>query len=71
MMAKRKKSIKDLEAIREVVFEAIRTHNEEFLIELIYKLQEEYNDIAKLSTMGEYKSTWTHKKTLDYITKET
>jgi hypothetical protein len=70
-MAKRKKNVKTIEAIRELVLEAISTHNEEFLVELIYKLQEEYNDIAKLSTMGEHKSFWTHKKTLDYITKET
>lgn len=69
-MAKKKKNIKTLDSIREVVLEAISTHNEEFLVELIYKLQEEYNDIAKLSTMGEHKNTWTHKKTLDYITKE-
>jgi hypothetical protein len=70
-MAKRKKNIKNLEAIREVVFEAINTHNEEFLVQLIYRLKEEYNDIARLSTMGEHKGAWTHKKTLDYITKET
>lgn len=68
-MAK-KKNIKSLESIRTLVIEAIATHNEEFIVELIYKLQQEYNDIAKLSTYGEYKSSWTHKKTLDFITKE-
>jgi len=69
-MPKKKKNIETLEAIRDIVLEAIRTHNEEFLVDLIYKLQEEYYDIAKLSTLGEHEHSWTHKKTLDYITKE-
>lgn len=67
----KKRSNESLEAIREVVIEAINTHNEEFLVELIYQLQEQYYEIAKLSTMGEHENSWTHKKTLDYITKET
>jgi hypothetical protein len=28
----------------------------------------EYRQLAELSTMGEYKATWTHNDVLDYIT---
>lgn len=67
----RKKKNKDnIQAIRDIVNEAINTGHEEFLVDIIYKLQEEYYEIATLSTMGEYQKTWTHKQTLDYITKE-
>ena len=64
------KKTKDLESIRELVHESISTHNEEFLINLIYKLQTQYKELAELSTFGEFKNTWSHKKLLDYITKE-
>lgn len=64
------KKRKDLESIRELVNESISTHNEEFLINLIYKLQIQYNELAQLSTLGQFKNSWSHKKLLDYITKE-
>jgi len=69
----RKKSVKNknLETLRDIVNEAISTNNEEFLVQLIYTMQKDYEEIAKLSTMGQYESSWSHKKTLDYITKET
>lgn len=69
-MAKRKKT-KDLDSLREVVYECINTNNIEFLVKLLHTMQEEYNEIAQLSTFGEYKSSWSHKRVLDYITKET
>lgn len=67
-MATRK--TKDLESIRELVHESINTHHEEFLINLIHKLQVQYNELAILVTLGEFKSNWSHKKLLDYVTKE-
>jgi hypothetical protein len=66
----RKKKIDNLDSLREVVNECISTNNIEFLIQLLHKLQTEYNEIAKLSTLGSYKESWSHKKVLDYITKE-
>jgi hypothetical protein len=69
-MPRKKKTKKDLEAIRELVNECIATHQEEFLINLIYKLKHEYHELARLSTFDSYKETWSHKKLLDFLTKE-
>lgn len=65
------KSNSSRETIRNLVIECIATHNEEILIELIYRLQKEYIDIANLSSYGEYKPYWTHDQLLNYITYET
>ena len=54
----RKKKIDNLDSLREVVNECISTNNIEFLIQLLHKLQTEYNEIAKLSTLGSYKESW-------------
>jgi len=40
----------------------------EFLATLIVNLQTEYQEIAALSTDGEYKTNWTHHQVLDYLT---
>jgi len=40
-----------------------------FLAKLILKLQKDYIEVAKLSSDGRYKETWTHAKLLDYLTK--
>lgn len=69
-MAKRKKNIKDVDAIREFVHDCIATHNEEVLIDLIARQQQDYSELATLSTFGQYQKNWSHKKVLDYITKE-
>ena len=73
-MARKKKQqtekIENLEAIRELVNEAISTHNEEFIIQLIYKIQLEYYELARLATLDSFEVTWTHKQLLDYVTKE-
>lgn len=66
----RKNKDKDLEALREVVYECINTNNIEFVVQLLHKLQSEYNEVATLSTFGSYEKNWSHKKVLDYITKE-
>jgi hypothetical protein len=71
-MAKKKNKIESTrEDIYTLVNECIVTHNEAILVELIYRLEKEYVDIALLSTMGEYKGGWTHEEVLNYITLNT
>jgi hypothetical protein len=60
-----------IDILRDLVSECIITHNEEILVQLLDKLENEYIEIAKLATCGHYNSEWTHSETLDYITKET
>jgi len=57
--------------VTDLVFECIATHNELILVELITRLESEYVDIARLSTMGKYTTDWTHEDVLNYITYET
>jgi hypothetical protein len=57
--------------IRDLISECLSTNNQEILVNLIYRLELEYNEIAKLATLGEYDVSWGHLKTIDYITKET
>jgi hypothetical protein len=68
---KRRKKSDNIEAVRNLVNEAIQTNSIEFLVKLIYNLQKEYVELAELATLSSYKSTWSHKKLLDYITRET
>lgn len=65
-----RKKVKNLDAVRDLVNEAIRTNSIEFLVMLINNLQTEYVELAELATLSQYKSTWSHKKVLDYVTKE-
>ena len=58
----------DINVIRDLVYECIGTHNEEVLVQLIYRLEQDYIDIAKLASMGDYKASWTHQEILDYMT---
>lgn len=62
---------KDVEEMLKLIQECIKNDNLVFLATLICKLQKDYEDIAKLSTYGEYLPTWTHKQVLDFITYET
>ena len=55
----------------ELVYECIATHNEMVLVQLIDTLRREYDDLAKLSTFGEYKTRWTHEDVLNYVTYHT
>ena len=57
--------------IDSLVYEAIATHNEIIIIELIKKLEEDYVEVCRLATMGQYNKGWTHRQVLDYITYET
>lgn len=61
----RKKSIASL------VSDCYIAHQEAIIIELIAHLEQDYKELAQLSTMGEYKEDWTHRQVLDYITKNT
>lgn len=54
----------------DLIEECIKNNNLTFLATLICKLQNDYTDIAKLSTDGNYQSNWTHKQVLDYLTYE-
>tara|TARA_B100001778_G_scaffold224996_1_gene186722 strand:- start:422 stop:637 length:216 start_codon:yes stop_codon:yes gene_type:complete len=68
-MAKKKNKIESSrEDIRELVEECILTHNELILVELIYRLEKEYVEVSELSTLGEYKASWSHHDVLNYIT---
>jgi hypothetical protein len=58
-------------AIETLVADCIIAHQEYILVKLISELETDYQELAKLATMGEYKKDWTHKKVLDYITFET
>ena len=60
-----------IEIIRELVNECIHTHNDEIIVNIISRLEIEYNELAMLATLGEYDVSWGHSKTIDYITKET
>ena len=57
--------------VEELVYECILTHNEEVLIQLINNLRKNYDDLAKLSTFGEYQKEWTHEDVLNYVTYHT
>lgn len=59
------------EEIYELVNKCMSAHGEAILVELIYRLEKEYIDIATLATMGDYKSDWTHSEVIDYITLNT
>lgn len=56
------------EKVSRLVYDCLSAHQEIILIKLIAQLEEEYKEIAQLSTNGEYKDDWTHKQVLDYLT---
>lgn len=60
-----------IKSIETLVTDCYIAHQEAIIVKLIVQLEEEYRELAKLSTMGEYKTDWTHKKVIDYITYET
>lgn len=55
-------------AIESLVSDCFIAHQETIIVKLIYKLEQEYIELAKLVTLGEYDRTWTHKELLDFIT---
>ena len=68
-MAKKKSN--KIENIEQLVYDCIQTNNEVIIIEIIQKLQEEYIELAKLSSYGEYKTSWSHLDVLNYLTYNT
>ena len=56
------------EEIENLVYDCIVAHQETIIVQLIYQLEKDYKELARLVTMDEYKSDWTHKQVLDYIT---
>ena len=60
-----------LKSIETLVSDCYIAHQESIIVQLIAKLEQQYDELATLSTMGQYEKDWTHKKVLDYITFET
>lgn len=59
-----------LQEVIQLIDECIVQNKAEFLAQLIVTLQENYIDVATLSTDGNYNEQWTHKEVLDYLTYE-
>lgn len=59
-----------LDAITKLVTDCVISHNEVILAQLIAKLEQEYVELAELSTDGAYNRNWTHEEVLDYLTYE-
>ena len=47
------------------------SHNEEILVNLIFYLEKDYIDVARLGTLDAYDATWTHEDVLNYMTYHT
>jgi hypothetical protein len=62
--------IQQLKEVIQLIEECIAQNKIEFLAKLIITLQENYNDVATLSTDGNYNEQWTHRQVLDYLTYE-
>lgn len=60
----------DEEHIRELILDCIYSNNTEIMVNIIIQLKKDYQDLAKLSTMGYYDGSQTHQEVMDYITYE-
>ena len=60
-----KQDVADMEI---VIQECIKNDKITFLATLICDLKKEYQELAELSTDGEYNITWTHQQTLEFLT---
>ena len=58
-------------SIEKLVNDCVLAHQEAIIVQLIYRLEKEYKEVAMLARLGEYQETWTHQKLLDYVTYET
>jgi flagellar biosynthesis/type III secretory pathway ATPase len=58
-------------SIEKLVNDCVLAHQEAIIVQLIYRLEKEYKEVAMLASLGEYQETWTHQKLLDYVTYET
>lgn len=59
-----------VKAMLKIVNQAIKDNSVDFLANLLAKLQQDYEELATLSTDGNYQPNWTHKQVLDYLTYE-
>lgn len=60
----------DEEHIRDLILDCIYSNNVEIMVEIIVQLKKDYEELAKLATMGYYDGKQTHKEVMDYITFE-
>jgi hypothetical protein len=60
----------DKKAIESLVEECLNNNKIDFLTNLIFTLQQNYTELAELTTDGNYHQGWTHTMVLDYITYE-
>lgn len=58
-------------SIEKLVNDCHLAHQEAIIVQLIYRLEKEYKELAMLASLGEYQETWTHQKLLDHVTYET
>lgn len=58
-------------SIEKLLNDCVLAHQEAIIVQLIYRLEKEYKELAMLASLGEYQETWTHQKLLDYVTYET
>jgi hypothetical protein len=57
-----------LEQLMKLISECMLEGKVGFLANLIVNLENQYHELATLSTDGKYKEDWTHTKVLDYLT---
>lgn len=60
----------DEEAIRSLIYDCVNSNSIEILVQIVIQLKKDYQDLAKLSTMGYYDGRQTHQEVLDYVTYE-
>lgn len=60
----------NLDKIKELVDECVKNDRNDFLANIIFVLQQNYQEIAKLTTDGAYHEGWSHQQVIDYITYE-
>jgi hypothetical protein len=54
----------------DLINECIKNDKLEFVAKLMVTLQNQYYEVASLSTNGNFQPSWTHTQLLDYITYE-
>lgn len=60
----------DKKDLRDLIEECIKDNRVDFLTNLVFTLQQNYTELAELTTDGNYHKGWTHIMVLDFITYE-
>lgn len=60
----------NLDGIKKLIEECIKSQKLDFIANLIQTLQINYIELAQLCTDGNYHEGWSHSKVIDYITYE-